>query len=386
MGMACMVAVHGGQGCVMATRMLVDRKIYDQAIEIATPGFENFPYGDPNDMGNLMGPLVSAKQRDRVLGYIEKGKAGGRARRRRRRSARAVRQGLVRAADALRRRHQRHDHRPRGDLRPGADRHPVRRRRRGRPPRQRQPVRPRRVRHLGLGGAGDGDGPAAAGRHWSASTAASPTAPTRRSVATRPAASGARTASRASSSTPRSRPTPSASRPSSAVRVAFVGAGQIGAPMSERLLAAGHDVTVYARRAEVREHFAAAGAAVTDSLGRRGARRRGRARVRVLRRAVRGGRARRRRARREPRRRRAARVAHHRQPRDHPAHRGGGATGTSSTRRSAAGADNVLAGTLTVMLGGAPDDVERACTTVGAYADPIRLDRRARQRARREAR
>ena len=35
------------------------------------------------------------------------------------------------------------------------------------------------------------------------------------------------------------------------------------------------------------------------------------------------------------------------------------------------GADNVLAGTLTVMLGGAPDDVERARTTVGAYADPI---------------
>jgi 3-hydroxyisobutyrate dehydrogenase-like beta-hydroxyacid dehydrogenase len=50
------------------------------------------------------------------------------------------------------------------------------------------------------------------------------------------------------------------------VRVAFVGAGQIGTPMSERLLAAGHDLTVYARRTEVREHFAAAGAAVTDSL------------------------------------------------------------------------------------------------------------------------
>ena len=44
------------------------------------------------------------------------------------------------------------------------------------------------------------------------------------------------------------------------------GAGQIGAPMSERLLAAGHELTVYARRAEVREHFARLGAAVTDSL------------------------------------------------------------------------------------------------------------------------
>ena len=50
------------------------------------------------------------------------------------------------------------------------------------------------------------------------------------------------------------------------MRVSFVGAGQIGAPMSERLLAAGHDVTVYARRAEVREHFARPGATVTDSL------------------------------------------------------------------------------------------------------------------------
>src|SRR3954451_15524842 len=36
--------------------------------------------------------------------------------------------------------------------------------------------------------------------------------------------------------------------------------------MSQQLLAAGHEVTVYARRAEVREHFARLGAAVTDSL------------------------------------------------------------------------------------------------------------------------
>ena len=112
--------VHGGQGCVMPTRMLVQRSVYDQAIEIATPGFENFPYGDPTDIGNLMGPQVSAKQRERVLGYIEKGKAEG---------ARVVAgggrpeqfdKGWFVAADAVRRRHQRHDHRPRGDLRPRA--------------------------------------------------------------------------------------------------------------------------------------------------------------------------------------------------------------------------------------------------------------------------
>ena len=48
-------------------------------------------------------------------------------------------------------------------------------------------------------------------------------------------------------------------------------------------------------------------------------------------------------------------------------------TGTWSTRRSAAASDNVLAGTLTVMMGGAPDDVARARETVAAYADPIFL-------------
>jgi aldehyde dehydrogenase (NAD+) len=71
------VCVHGGQGCVMPTRLLVPRSRYDEAIEIATPGFANFPYGDPTDAGMLQGPQVSAKQRDRVLSYVEKGKEEG---------------------------------------------------------------------------------------------------------------------------------------------------------------------------------------------------------------------------------------------------------------------------------------------------------------------
>ena len=50
---------------------------YDEGIEIAAQSFSNVPYGDPTDMGNIQGPQVSAKQRDRVLGYIEKGVAEG---------------------------------------------------------------------------------------------------------------------------------------------------------------------------------------------------------------------------------------------------------------------------------------------------------------------
>jgi aldehyde dehydrogenase (NAD+) len=71
------VCVHGGQGCVMPTRLLVPRSRYDEAIEIATPGFANFPYGDPTDASMMQGPQISAKQRDRVLSYIEKGKEEG---------------------------------------------------------------------------------------------------------------------------------------------------------------------------------------------------------------------------------------------------------------------------------------------------------------------
>ena len=35
--------------------------------------FRNVPFGDPTDPGNIQGPQISAKQRERVLGYIETG-------------------------------------------------------------------------------------------------------------------------------------------------------------------------------------------------------------------------------------------------------------------------------------------------------------------------
>ena len=47
--------------------------------------------------------------------------------------------------------------------------------------------------------------------------------------------------------------------------VGFVGAGQMGAPMVRRLLAAGTPVRMYARRPEIRAEFTAAGATVVDS-------------------------------------------------------------------------------------------------------------------------
>ena len=68
-----MVCMHAGQGCAITTRMLLPRSRYDEAVEMLKAAFEGIGYGDPTNPANVMGPLINAKQRDRVLGYIEKG-------------------------------------------------------------------------------------------------------------------------------------------------------------------------------------------------------------------------------------------------------------------------------------------------------------------------
>src|ERR1700744_678096 len=57
--------------------MLVPGSRYDEAAEIVTGLFAAVPYGDPQRPDVMMGPLISSKQRERVLGYIEKGKQEG---------------------------------------------------------------------------------------------------------------------------------------------------------------------------------------------------------------------------------------------------------------------------------------------------------------------
>ena len=68
---------HAGQGCAIPTRLLVPRSHYDEAVEAAAAGIAGLTYGDPSDPSNYMGPLVSARQRERVLGYIATGRDEG---------------------------------------------------------------------------------------------------------------------------------------------------------------------------------------------------------------------------------------------------------------------------------------------------------------------
>jgi len=67
------VCSHAGQGCAIPTRMLLPRSRYDEGVERLTGYLAMVPYGDPQREDVIMGPLISAKQRDRVLGYIARG-------------------------------------------------------------------------------------------------------------------------------------------------------------------------------------------------------------------------------------------------------------------------------------------------------------------------
>lgn len=72
-----MVCVHAGQGCAIQTRMLLPRSRYEEGVELVAEAMRAIPYGDPSDHSVLMGPLISGRQRDRVLGYIRKGQEEG---------------------------------------------------------------------------------------------------------------------------------------------------------------------------------------------------------------------------------------------------------------------------------------------------------------------
>jgi aldehyde dehydrogenase (NAD+) len=67
------VCFHAGQGCAIPTRMLLPRSRYAEGVEKLKGIMAMAPYGDPQRPDVMMGPLISAKQRDRVLGYIQTG-------------------------------------------------------------------------------------------------------------------------------------------------------------------------------------------------------------------------------------------------------------------------------------------------------------------------
>jgi aldehyde dehydrogenase (NAD+) len=67
------VCMHAGQGCATPTRLLLPRSRYDEGVELVKTMLESVTPGDPQAIDTLCGPVISAKQRDRIVGYIQSG-------------------------------------------------------------------------------------------------------------------------------------------------------------------------------------------------------------------------------------------------------------------------------------------------------------------------
>ena len=63
---------HSGQGCAITSRLVVPRAKYDEVVDLARTTLAGVSYGDPHDPANMMGPLINARQREKVAGYVDR--------------------------------------------------------------------------------------------------------------------------------------------------------------------------------------------------------------------------------------------------------------------------------------------------------------------------
>ncbi|HVB90714.1 MAG TPA: aldehyde dehydrogenase [Acidimicrobiales bacterium] len=69
--------LNNGQACVAQSRVLVPRHRYDQTVDALAAMVEEIVVGDPGDPSTYIGPLVSRRQQERVIGYVEAAAEGG---------------------------------------------------------------------------------------------------------------------------------------------------------------------------------------------------------------------------------------------------------------------------------------------------------------------
>lgn len=68
---------HSGQICTAPTRAIIHRKVYDRVVDGLATMAGVLKVGDPNAPDTVVGPLITAAHRDRVLSYIETGVGEG---------------------------------------------------------------------------------------------------------------------------------------------------------------------------------------------------------------------------------------------------------------------------------------------------------------------
>ncbi len=74
-----MLVFHAGQGCAVQSRLLVPQSRFEEAKAVLRHAYAAFGdnWGDFDDPGHIMGPVVSKRQMDRVMSYIELGQSEG---------------------------------------------------------------------------------------------------------------------------------------------------------------------------------------------------------------------------------------------------------------------------------------------------------------------
>ena len=135
-----------GQGCAIASRMLVHSDIYDAVVERVLAMVDGMRCGDPFDPATVISPVVTRQAQERILAMIERAQSRrGEALGRRSRSQPPAKR-LLRRTDRARRRRPGLRTRPGRSVRPGALADPLRHRRAGDRHRELDRIRARLVR------------------------------------------------------------------------------------------------------------------------------------------------------------------------------------------------------------------------------------------------
>ena len=64
---------HAGQICTAPTRLITQRKVYDECVEKLARIARSVPVGDPTDPSTVVGPVITRAHQERILGYVRSG-------------------------------------------------------------------------------------------------------------------------------------------------------------------------------------------------------------------------------------------------------------------------------------------------------------------------
>ncbi len=70
---------NSGQDCTAACRIYADKKVFDNLVADLSAAVKTIKYDLANDDDNEIGPVVSARQRDRIRGFVDRARTSGTA-------------------------------------------------------------------------------------------------------------------------------------------------------------------------------------------------------------------------------------------------------------------------------------------------------------------